>query len=119
MSDRTTEILERLQREPIIRTFAVDREAVDEESRTVQVAFASDKPIDHWFGQLALTMNKKSMRSDRLKAGAPLLMDHNTRDLVGVVESHSVDADGIARAVVRFGESTRAEEIFRDVQKGI
>lgn len=119
MPDRTTEILERLQREPIIRTFAVDREAVDPEQRTVQLAFASDKPIDHWFGQLALTMSKKSMRSERLKSGAPLLMDHNTRDLVGVVESHSVDGDGIARAIVRFGESVRASEVFRDVENGI
>lgn len=119
MPDRTVEILERLQREPIIRTFAVDREAVDEENRTVQVAFASDKPIDHWFGQLALTMSKKAMRSERLKAGAPLLMDHNTRDLVGVVEGHSLGDDGIARATVRFSESARASEIFRDVQTGI
>jgi HK97 family phage major capsid protein len=119
MPDRIVEILERLQREPIIRTFAVDREAVDEENRTIQVAFASDKPIDHWFGQLTLTMSKKSMRADRLKTGAPLLMDHNTRDLVGVVEGHSIGDDGIARATVRFGESTRANEIFRDVQTGI
>jgi HK97 family phage major capsid protein len=119
MPDRTTEILERLQREPIVRTFAVDREAVNEEDRTVEVAFASDQPIEHWFGMLALSMDKKAMRSERLKSGAPLLMDHNTRDLVGVVESHSIGTDGIARATVRFSKSVRGEEVFTDVREGI
>jgi HK97 family phage major capsid protein len=119
MRKPVSEILERLRREPIVRTFAVDRAAVDEGKRTVQVAFASDKPVEHWFGQLKLSMNKKAMRADRLKNGAPLLMDHNMSDQIGVVESHSIGSDGIARAVVRFSESTRASEIFNDVQGGI
>ncbi len=119
MPNEVSEILERLQRDPIVRSFAVDREAVNEENRTVELAFASDKPVDHWFGMLCLSMDKKSMRSERLKNGAPLLMDHDARDVVGVVESHSVDKDGIARATVRFGESARAQEIFHDVKTGI
>lgn len=119
MSQKTVEILERLKREPIVRTFTVNREAIDEEARTVELAFASDQPIDHWFGQLALSMDKKAMRANRLKSGAPLLMDHNTRDQVGVIESHTIGTDGVARATVRFGESVRASEIFHDVKTGI
>lgn len=119
MPQPIAEILERLQREPIVRTFAIDREAVDEESRTVNLAFASDRAVDHWFGSLKLSMKKGHMRSDRLANGAPLLMDHNTRDVVGVVEKYEIGTDGIARADVRFGESTRAQEIFADVKGGI
>ena len=114
-----SEILKSLQSKPLVRTFTVDRKAVDEEKRTIQVAFASDKPVDHGFVAIALTMTKKAMRSERLKAGAPLLMDHDWRDQVGVVEGFSIGTDGIARAIARFGESARANEIFRDVQTGI
>lgn len=119
MPKAVAEILRELQRKPIVRTFAVDRKAVDESKRSVDLAFASDKPVEHYFGNLALTMNTKSMRSSRLKNGAPLLMDHDTRDQVGVIESHTIGTDGVARASVRFGESARAKEIFHDVQTGI
>lgn len=120
MPTRTIEeITAELRDRPIERSFVIERDAaVDEETRTVSLAFASDKPIDHWFGQLALTMTTKAMRSDRLKNGAALLMDHNSRDQIGVVENFTVDK-GVARADVRFSDSTRGEEIFRDVKNGI
>jgi HK97 family phage major capsid protein len=101
--------------------FQIDREAdVDPEARTVKLAFASDKPIDNWmYGAIKLQMKKSSIRTARLDSGAPLLMDHNTRDVVGVIDDYSFDKDGIARATVRFGESVRAQEIFNDVRTGI
>jgi HK97 family phage major capsid protein len=102
------------------RTFTIGREAqIDEESRTVRLAFASDKPIEHWFGNLMLSMDKKSIRSERLASGAPLLMDHNSKDQIGVVTNFSFDKDGVARADVKFSRSTRGEEIFQDVKEGI
>jgi hypothetical protein len=56
----------------------------------VNLAFASDKPVEHWFGNLQLSMKPGAMRTERLKSGAPLLMDHNSRDQVGVVEEYSI-----------------------------
>lgn len=114
--------LEKIRKEVLGRklrhSFTLDRAAVDQESRTVNVAFASDLPIDHYYFKLALTMTDKAMRSDRLKAGAALLMDHNWRDQVGVVENFSIEG-GVARAGVRFSRSARAEEIYQDVVDGI
>ncbi len=115
----TREILEKLRQKPIHRTFSIERAAVSKDSRTVKLAFASDKPVEHWFGFLELSMKGSSMRTDRLDSGAPLLVDHDTRDVVGVVEGYSIGMDGIARASVRFGESVRANEVFNDVQGGI
>nr|WP_239057916.1 phage major capsid protein [Pseudodesulfovibrio sp. JC047] len=46
-------------------------------------------------------------------------MDHDRRDQVGVVESVEIGADRKGRAVVRFGKSERAEEIYQDVKDGI
>ena len=59
------------------------------------------------------------MRMGRLTSGGPLLCDHDTRDQIGVIESVQIGADRVARAVVRFGKSARAEEVFRDVVDGI
>lgn len=98
--------------------FSIERGSVSEDARTVNLAFASDKPVDQWFGPLSLSISRKAMRPTRLESGAPLLMDHNPADHVGVVERYSLDR-GVARATVRFGESVRAQEVFHDVKTGI
>jgi HK97 family phage major capsid protein/HK97 family phage prohead protease len=113
------EITAELRTKPIERSFVIERGVEpDEETRTVNLAFASDQPIEHWFGSLALSMKKGAMRTDRLENGAALLMDHNTRDQIGVVENFEIKG-GMARADVRFSTSARGEEIFQDVKTGI
>jgi HK97 family phage major capsid protein len=101
------------------RSFTVTREAVNEEARTVELAFSSEAPYERWWGIEILDHTKSAVDLTRLKAGGPLLCDHDTRDQVGVIESVRIDADRVGRAVVRFGRSARAEEIFRDVVDGI
>lgn len=101
------------------RIFAVTREAVDADSRTVKLAFSSEEPYDRWWGREILDHGKKSVRLDRIKSGGPLLCDHDARDIVGVIESVSIDGDLVGRAVVRFGKSERAEEVYQDVLDGI
>lgn len=101
------------------RSFAVSRAAINEEARTVELAFSSEEPYDRWWGREILDHQKKSIRLGRLKAGGPLLCDHDSRDHVGVIESVRIDADLVGRAVVRFGKSARAEEVWQDVKDGI
>ncbi|MFN8992490.1 MAG: HK97 family phage prohead protease, partial [Pseudomonadota bacterium] len=97
----------------------VERAVVDEEARTATLAFSSEAPVERYWGIEVLDHSTKSMRVGRLASGGPLLMDHDTRDHVGVIESVQISADRVARAVVRFGRSARAEEVFRDVVDGI
>lgn len=101
------------------RTLTVERAAVDEAARTVELAFSSEEPYERWWGIEILDHAKKSVRLDRLKAGGPLLCDHKSSDIVGVIESVRIDADLVGRAVVRFGKSARAEEVYQDVLDGI
>lgn len=101
------------------RSFEVAREAVNEQARTVELAFSSEAPYERWWGTEILDHAPGACELARLKAGGPLLCDHDTRDQVGVIESVRIDADRVGRAVVRFGKSARAEEIFRDVVDGI
>ncbi len=91
-----------------------------EESRRVELAFSSEDPYERWWGIEILGHQKGEIDLAWLETGqAPLLMDHNARDLVGVVEEASIGTDRKGRAVVRFGKSARAEEIFRDVLDGV
>ena len=103
----------------LLRSFAVNRAAIDQAARTVELAFASEQPYERWWGIEILDCSTKSMRMQRLKSGAPLLCDHNTRDQIGVIETVQNGADKVARSVVRFGKSARAEEWFQDVVDGI
>ena len=101
------------------RAFLFEREKIDEETRTVELAFSSEAPYRRWWGIEILDHSPGAMNMDRLKAGGPLLCDHDTCDQIGVIESVRIDADRVGRAVVRFGRTARAEEIFRDVVDGI
>jgi HK97 family phage major capsid protein/HK97 family phage prohead protease len=101
------------------RSASFDRAAIKEDSRTVELAFSSEEPYGRWFGTEVLDHDKKSIRLGRLKNGGPLLLDHDTRSHVGVIESVDIGPDRVGRAVVRFGKSAAAEEAFNDVKDGI
>lgn len=98
---------------------SAERAVVDTEARTATLAFASEEPYERGWGVEVLDLQAKSIRLGRLKSGGALLMDHDSRDLVGVIESVQIGADRVARAVVRFGRSARADEVFQDVVDGI
>jgi HK97 family phage major capsid protein len=103
----------------LVRSFAVQRSTIDEAARTVELAFASETPYERYWGVEILDCTATAMRMGRLSSGGPVLCGHNTDDQVGVIESVQLGADRVARAIVRFGKSARAEEVFRDVVDGI
>ncbi|OOH86289.1 hypothetical protein BMF38_08990 [Comamonas kerstersii] len=112
-------MLRHLQDGKAVRSLQFERSTINEEARTVVLAFASETPVERWWGIEILDCNASAMRQGRLRAGANLLCDHNQRDVVGVIESVEIGTDKVARAVVRFGKSARAEEVWQDVKDGI
>lgn len=101
------------------RAFAVKRDTIDEAARTAMLAFASETPYERWWGVEVLDCAPTAIRLGRLQSGGPLLCDHNTTDQIGVIENVQIGADRVCRALVRFGKSERASEIFQDVIDGI
>lgn len=93
--------------------------SVDPDARTVEVAFASEAPVDRWFGVEVLSISAEAMRLDRLRNGGAVLLDHKSDEQVGVVETVQVGADGKARALLRFGRGAKAAEVFKDIEDGI
>ena len=101
------------------RDFALDNKALDEENRTVEIAFSSEEPYERAFGSEVLDHDPQSLRLGRLDNGAAVLVNHDSDDQIGVVESARVDDDRRGRAVIRFSKSKRGQEIFQDVIDGI
>lgn len=101
------------------RTFTIEREGFSEDARTVEIAFSSEEPYERAFGTEVLDHNPQSVRLDRLNGGAAVLVNHDSNDQVGVVESARIDGDGKGRAVIRFSRSARGQDIYQDVQDGI
>lgn len=95
------------------------REAIDVEARTVEIAWASEAPYERWFGIEILDCGAKSIRLGRLKDGAPLLFNHDMDRLIGVVESVQIGDDRICRAKVRFDTCEEAEMRFQQVRNGV
>lgn len=98
---------------------AMEVRSFDVEKRTVELAFSSEFEGKRWFGIEILDHSPGAIQLDRLRDGAALLVEHDWEDQVGVVESVTIGADRVGRAVVRFGRSARAQEIFQDIQDGI
>lgn len=101
------------------RSFLIKREAVNAEARTVDLAFSSEAPVERWYGTEILDHSPQSVMLARLLNGGPVLKDHDPCEHVGVVESASIESDRVGRAVVRFGKSEDAEEVFQDIVDGI
>lgn len=102
---------------PLRRQAAVRN--IDEEARTVEVAFSSEEPVPRWFGDEVLDHSPGAMLETRLQNGAAVLWNHDTDIQIGVVETASIDSDRRGRATLRFGRSARAEEIWADIVDGV
>jgi HK97 family phage major capsid protein len=89
---------------------------IDDENRTAELAFSSEAPVERWWGEETLSHDPAHVRMGRLADGAAYLWNHNWDDQRGVVESARIDPDRKGRAVVRFGTSASAEELWQDVK---
>ncbi|ENM8060812.1 phage major capsid protein [Vibrio vulnificus] len=102
--------------QPLYRDYSVD--SINEEERTAELTFSSEYAVERWFGYEILDHSPGAVRMQRFEAGASSLVNHDWDDLVGVIESARIE-NKTGKAVVRFGTSPRAEEIWQDVKNRI
>lgn len=115
MTDQTR----KLKTGTLHRAATFERASVDEQARTVALAFSSEAPVARWFGNEVLDHTPAAIRMGRIRNSGPVLLDHDTSRHIGVVQSVEIGEDRIGRAVVRFGKSAAAQEAFQDVVDGI
>lgn len=118
MSNRTELRLQEIRDRGLVQRSA-EIISINEEARTVELAFSSEAPVNRWWGEERLSHDPAHVRLARLNDGGALLWNHKWDDQRGVAESARVDADRKGRAVVRFGTSAAAEELWQDVKNKI
>ena len=113
------ELLDRLYGEEFRHSHLINRDAVDADARTVDLSFSSEAQVERWYG-VEILDHGAQVRMDRLRNSAPLLLNHDRDQQIGVVETAQIDgSDKRGRATVRFSRGALGEEIFRDVEDGI
>lgn len=112
------ENLRQLKLGPQSRAFDFAREALDTESRTLDISFSSEQPVQRWYGMEILGHEPGECDLSLLSDGAPFLMNHDTLDQRGVIESSSLQ-DGRGVATVRLSRNPKGEELLTDMQDGI
>ena len=85
------------------RAFAISATPVDEAERRVQIAVSSEEPVERQFGIEVLKHTRDAINLDFFDGGrAPLLLDHDPRQQIGVVENTDIDKGaGRLRATAR------------------
>jgi HK97 family phage major capsid protein len=94
---------------------------LDEEKRIVRVGVSSEEPVERSFGMEVLGHSAGDINMEFINSGrAPLLLDHDMTKQIGVIEEFKLDETAKrTTAVVRFGKSALAREVFEDVTDGI
>ena len=103
------------------RTFSLKKPSIDKVERKVSMSIASEEPYQRTFGTEVLSHIKGEQDFKFLNSGrAPLLLNHDFEKQIGVIESAKIsEADKTSRAIVRFGKSQLADEVFQDIVDGI
>jgi HK97 family phage major capsid protein len=103
------------------RAIYMEKGPVDEEMRTAMIAISSEEPVERSFGMEVLEHSEEAIDLSFLASGrAPLLLDHDPKQQIGVIESVELDSESRRlRAKVRFGRNGIAAEAFDDVVDGI
>jgi len=94
---------------------------IDEDTRTVRIGVSSEEPVERSFGMEILSHKADDVNMEFINSGrAPLLLDHDMSKQIGVIEDFRLDETAKRTiAVVRFGKSQLASEVFEDVKDGI
>jgi len=107
--------------EMVYRTIDLSRGAIDEDKRIVRIGVSSETPVERDFGLEVLSHNKEDIDMEFMASGrAPLLNNHKMDEQIGVVRSFYLDeTQRRTVALVEFGKSALAQEVFEDVKSGI
>lgn len=94
---------------------------INQSNKLIELAFASEIPVQREIGDRLLNeillCSPENVDLSRIQNKAAVLFNHDKDNLIGVVESSSVDADKVCRASIRL--SSTAQEYQTMVEEGI
>ena len=99
------------------RSISAEINQINEDERSIELSFSSEKPVTRWFGNEILSHDISAVDLTRLNEIGVLLFNHNKNSVLGKVERAWIDeAEKKGRAVVRFDEDEESERIFQKVK---
>jgi len=113
MTDRS----KRIKKERFERLMAIDAVA-DVEERVVSASLSSEEPYERWFGTEVLVHDRASVDLARASNGLPLLWNHDSNEMIGIVRNVRLDGDRL-RGDMHFHDATeRARSAWELVRNG-
>jgi HK97 family phage major capsid protein/HK97 family phage prohead protease len=109
--------LRMLEGQTLTRSLSTEFRA-DAQDRTLEFPFASEAPVERYYGMEVLSMDDKSMDLSRLNDGAPLLYQHDADRIVGVVERAYIK-NKRAYAKVKLANNELGREMQELIRDGI
>lgn len=109
----------------LMRTLTFEREAINEEERTVELSFSSEMPYERWFGSEILSHDSGAVDLSRLQEVGVLLFSHGRdarygRMPIGTIVRVWIDEEQRkGKAIVKFDDDEDSEKVYRKVVKGI
>jgi HK97 family phage major capsid protein/HK97 family phage prohead protease len=106
-----------LEEKTFKRAISVEFRSQDED-RILEFPFASEAPVERYYGMEVLNMDTRSMDLARLNDGAPLLYQHDADRIVGVVQKAYIK-DKRAYARVKLANNELGREMQDLIRDGI
>lgn len=100
------------------RAATLDRAKADGSQRTVPASLSSETPVKRGYEIEILRHDPASIDLTRAVDGLPLLFNHDRAEPIGVVENVRLENRRLV-GMLRFGMSTKATEVWNDVQSGV
>lgn len=85
----------------------------------LDISISSEYPVQRWYGTEILDHANGAVDLSRAKLGMSYLVEHTSRDLVGIIDNVRVDKDKVLRGQVRFSRSAQAQAVKQDILDGI
>jgi HK97 family phage major capsid protein/HK97 family phage prohead protease len=101
-----------------ILTRATSTEFAEANDRRITFSFASETPVERYYGMEVLRMDETSMDMARLNDGAPLLYNHDSDRIIGVVERAYIKKKR-AYAEVKLANNELGREMQELIKDGI
>jgi len=101
------------------RAANIEEGAYDAEKREVRLSFSSETPVRRWYGHEILSHDTRNVDLSSVRAGAPLLKNHDPEQHIGTILSAEIRADRKGEAVVKLSRKRAAQEAAEDIADGI
>ena len=107
------------------RSISGEIRAIEENSRSFELSFSSEVPVDRWFGQEILSHDVEAVDMKRLNDVGVVLFSHGRDNNYGRMPIASIDevwndtAERRLKAKITFDDDEDSEKVYKKVSKGM